>query len=369
MDQIASPEHIGLFYWRLTCRLPFEQSQELMGRLLAGRPLWNPSIRTVEESPEPARLNSVLTLDLTAARSEALTPEDIDFISQTLKHVTGRQKSLIPKLDMAWLPEPPENNLEKMSQIGPWFISSQPPEAAGEVSGRLLNLPRGIYLSHWAKVRANLALTALTDYLTPPPGAPDTRQDRILILEEGPPLLTAAALGASTGLVTLSASEKETITQAEETALFMGESERLEIIPSPLTALAKDKSSLWAAEFGLIAATVSAYALGKVLKYLLNFLSDLNGRLIATGLAAGTQTALVLKNALKAGFFLHSSATGDGQSLVNLSRRPPSDTPVWDWTPGAWLMELTEDEKSILEEAEAAEKAKALTDQPAAEVF
>ena len=78
-----------------------------------------------------------------------------------------------------------------------------------------------------------------------------------------------------------------------------------------------------------------------------------------TGMAAGIQTSLILKSAFKAGFFLNASATSEGFCVVNLARRHPNPAPIWDWTPGAWLLELTEDELSVLDEAEAWERKKA----------
>jgi hypothetical protein len=201
-----------------------------------------------------------------------------------------------------------------------------------------------------------LAIAALTDRLTPPPGAPETRGQNVLILEEGPALLTAAALKSGAGRVFLVCLEDATVESAQAIAERLGLSDRLELVLSPLGALVTERARLWNETFSLAVASASPYALARRLKNLYHWLIPKESRLVCAGMAAGTQASLILKSAFKAGYLLHSSATADGYCVVNLARRPASSVPVWDWSPGAWLSELTEDELSILDEAEAQER-------------
>jgi hypothetical protein len=221
--------------------------------------------------------------------------------------------------------------------------------------GRRVLWPNPLYLSPRARTLATLAVTALTERLTPPPGAPETRGQRTLIFEEGPPLLTAIALTLGSGPLTLVTIEEETAEAAKAIAASYGLYERLEVIHSPLGVLTKERPDFNEA-FSLIVVSLSPYALSRRLGGLFNWLAPLRGRLIVTGMTAGAQGALILRNAFKAGFFLHSSATLDDYCVINLAKRPPRPEPVWEWTPGAWLSELTQDELSILEEAEAQER-------------
>jgi hypothetical protein len=337
------------FSWRLTAYLHFDMAQELTGRLLVNRPLWDLEM-TPFEPQEDSNINTCVSLIVIAQAPEKLH-EDIAYFQETLKQITRRRPRLA-KLHFTWLSDPPLPLSQPIPQLGPWNISSDPEKL---LQGRYLIVPQDIYLNARSKIVAALALGAQTDYLSPPPGAPETKESSILIAEEGPALLTAAALQEGLGRVTLIAAEEQTHEAAREAADKLGQSQRLKIIRAPFNAVIKD-SDPFEETFDLMVFALSPFAVARNLKYLPAFLTKNQGRLIIAGLPAGIQTAWVLKNSFKAGFFLHSSATSDGFSVVNLSQKPPRPEPVWDWTPGAWLNELTEDEKSILEEAEAADK-------------
>jgi hypothetical protein len=136
----------------------------------------------------------------------------------------------------------------------------------------------------------------------------------------------------------------------------LGRKDDLEIIHSPLSALAKEFDRLWRDEFGLILISLSPYAVGRRLKNFLGWLKSGQGQLILAGLTDGSQSTFILKNAFKAGFSLRSSATDEGLCVLNLYRKAQDPTPIWDWSPGAWLAELTIDEQTFLDEVEAMEK-------------
>jgi hypothetical protein len=167
-----------------------------------------------------------------------------------------------------------------------------------------------------------------------------------------------AALLSGSGPVALAATEEATSLAAREAGRLLGREDSLEIIHSPLAALIKEKAGAWQDKFGLIILSASPYAMARPLRHLISWLDQNQGRLIAAGLTSDPQTTLILRNSFKAGFFLHSSAVSGGFSVLNLTRKPPRPDPIWDWSPGAWLTELTEDEKSILAEAEAADRTK-----------
>ncbi|MDR1576617.1 MAG: hypothetical protein LBT86_00070 [Deltaproteobacteria bacterium] len=338
------------FYWRLIARLPFESSQELLGRLLVERPLWDPQIAKDPEAPPESKVDHILSMVVRVGGEEDFGGLDLDYFRETLKRVT-QNRPLVPKLEIIWLPCPPPEERQEIHQLGPWLINVEPNPAR-----RVLSLPEPLWLSPRAKAIATLALEALTERLTPPPGAPETRGLKTLILEEGPALLTAAALLSGSGPITLVTIEEATTQSALAIAEQLGRTELLEIIHSPLTALAKEFDHRWRDAFNLAIISRSPYAIGRRLKNFLGWITPDQGRLIVAGPADGLQSTFILKNSFKAGFFLHSSAAKDGFCVINLARRPPLGVPVWDWSPGAWLAELTLDEQSVLDEAEALDK-------------
>jgi hypothetical protein len=153
----------------------------------------------------------------------------------------------------------------------------------------------------------------------------------------------------------LDCAEEETFRSALAVADLLGKRDLLEPIQTPLKSLAKERLTAWRETFSLVVVSLSPYAVVRLLKYFFPWLVPGEGRLIVAGAAAGQQAATLIKNAFKAGFALEASAESQGQAMANLARRKPNPAPVWDWVPGAWLDDLTEDELTVLAEAEALE--------------
>ncbi|MDR0548030.1 MAG: hypothetical protein LBI10_01235 [Deltaproteobacteria bacterium] len=343
--------------------MPYERLLELSARLLVERPLWEPEIVWDPEKAyeDPGIYGSLeLAVRVNPSDDSQLGPtlaDDLDYFNQTLKKVAA-SRSIATKVELWWLPIPPVPANRAVRRLGPFRVTSEttPPL---DVSGRHLFLPDPLYLSPRAKNVADLALLAITERLSPPPGAPETRGFKTLIFEEGPALITAAALQGGSGPVTLVCGEAETARSAKALVDRLNPPDPLEMVHSPLGVLVKEKAASFQEVFHLIIVSLSPYAVARRLKYFFDWLKPGPGRLIVTGMAAGIQTSLILKSAFKAGFSLNASATSEGFCVVNLARRHPNLAPIWDWTPGAWLLELTEDELSVLDEAEAWERKKA----------
>ncbi|MDR2142176.1 MAG: hypothetical protein LBR11_10390 [Deltaproteobacteria bacterium] len=386
----------SLIYWRLAASLSLELCQELLSRLLVERPLWDPLIEPmvsvepfdhgsqtassqtdlsqsassqtdlsqtdlsqadlsqaglVPVSPEPPKNLHRLSLTLAGGPETPFLAEDLDYFHETLKRVC-QNRPWTPRMELTWLQGQPPETTQRVERLGAWLVEPFDPMA----KGRRLPFAEGLRLSPRAKTIATLALEAITERLSPPPGAPETRGLPTLIIEEGPALLTAGALLSGSGPVTLVSVEESTTRSAREIAATIGQAAQLTVVNSPLGALVKEFEFQWRETFGLIVLSLSPHALARRLKNILAWLKADLGRLIVAGMAAGAQSAWVMKNGFKAGFALRGSAIHEGYCVINLYRRPPLSVPVWDWSPGAWLAELTADEQSILDEAEAWEK-------------
>ncbi|MDR1546185.1 MAG: hypothetical protein LBU12_05645, partial [Deltaproteobacteria bacterium] len=167
--------------WRLEIDLPDEDAADVSARLLAARPAW----------------------DL-ASRAEGLTmpcpPQvrpDLQLVREVLK-TARRGRCAKTRVALRWRPEAPET--APLTQTGPWELAVAA-EPRPETDARRLYVPRPLSLSPRLRVWTSLAVAALTDFLTPPPGARDTRGGRTLILDGGPGLLAAAALRSGAGHV------------------------------------------------------------------------------------------------------------------------------------------------------------------------
>jgi hypothetical protein len=97
-----------------------------------------------------------------------------------------------------------------------------------------------------------------------------------------------------------------------------------------------------------VVAALSPYLVNRHLRTLASWLSE-GGRLALVTIPGSFQIALSQRAALRGGLALHSSIYEDGRSMLTFLRPKQRDVEVWEWAPGEWLRELSEEDKLILE--------------------
>jgi hypothetical protein len=202
------------------------------------------------------------------------------------------------------------------------------------------------------KAWLDLAASALTNYLTPPPGAPRTKGAKTLIFDEDPALLAAVSLSAGAGEVTAVCSPGPRAGFAMRTAGKNGFGGRLTVLQAGLPPWPQKTTLPWVGYFDLIVINYSPYLTIKFMRAASSWLAAPNSRLVVSGLHVGQQTSLVIKAASRVGMSLLETSTSEQWTVMSLLRRRVSEFPVWEWSPGDLLSNLSEDEQEALAEAD-----------------
>jgi hypothetical protein len=263
-----------------------------------------------------------------------------------------------PPLSFSYLPDGVPDEWKPLDFLGPLGLTTSGdalPSAEGEgpPAGRFILVPPFLSLSARPRKELGQAVGAIADYLTPPPGAPDVRGLKSLFLLEGEPLLPFAALSYGSGEATVAFSLPRTGALLKVYRDLNGETL---IAPreGPLNETLRNPENFSPESFSLICVSRKAFPSAKALANLALWLK-VRGRLLFTGLGVGTQTSAVLKAASKAGLLLSHSVEENESVLLCFFKPLPRNFSVWDWRPGDWLLALTADEESLLEEAEKSE--------------
>jgi hypothetical protein len=217
-----------------------------------------------------------------------------------------------------------------------------------------LRLPGGMRFSPRRRTGMALAISLMADFLSPPPGAPDTRGLRTLVASEGPAVLPLAALKLGSGPVTFLCAGDEARISEMELSEMNGETGRIGTLHGPLPRSLRTGGPLPERSFGLVCSALAAPLLARHLSRLARLLSP-QGRIVASGLGLGPQTEAVLKAASRAGLTLAFSVTWTDSAALCLDLPRPRHAISWDWKPGDWAAELTEDDLAALEELENAD--------------
>lgn len=316
----------------IEARLPRPAGLELSARLLAARPHWD--IEVDEDG-----LSFVL-----AYVHGALDPE-LMALEEACRNLERTRSGLELELKVSRITEESAHHPSSRplpGGFGPWRLipASDNPEPP-PLGRHYLRLARGLRASGRWQAGEALLLAALAEYLSPPPGAPETRGWPTLALESAIPLAPSAAALAGSGPVTLLTDEAAGSLAAElarlnhpdgpragpqpispptehDSPLTVGDGALplwgLEIITGPFKALARKRIG-WAGYFGLIAVHLSPYLAARRLKTLAGWLRP-EGALIVSGFNPGPQTAHLLRAAARAGLSLAGSvAEGDWAAL------------------------------------------------------
>jgi hypothetical protein len=269
----------------------------------------------------------------------------------------GRSRPLPVTASLAWTPGEPEPAL---AGLGAFKLSREAPEAAAleEAFPRRLALPEGLPAPS-PRLRAwlSLALAAMAAHLAPPPGAPDPRGARTLVFDESPAILAAAALMAGSGPVSAISTNPRLSELARQAIRLNRLGDGPEFLPLGLPPWPRPAVRPWAGAFKLIVVNHSVHLAARALKDLAAWLDPAGGRLIATGVGAGTQSAHLVKAASRANLALVETSLEGDWAVLTLAARRPSQAAVWPWSPGDWLSELTEEDREALARVEALDKA------------
>jgi hypothetical protein len=220
--------------------------------------------------------------------------------------------------------------------------------------GPSVALPPSLVLSPRRRLEISLAASLMADWLSPPPGAPDTRGLPCLVCSEGPAVLPLAALKLGSGPVTFLCAGEEASHSAAELAAGNGEEGRIETLSAPLARSLKPNGMLSGRRFGIVCLAIPPTAAARLLAALASLLEP-SGRIILAGPELGHQTATLHKAAFKAGLSLCYSIIRDDTAALSLELPRPRRAVPWDWKPGDWSVQLTEDDLAILAQLEGAD--------------
>lgn len=345
-------------YLFIKARLPQGAGLELSARLLAARPHWD-----IEVADEEFLL------------SIALIRGQVDAELGVLEEACG-QLERVKNIEMQdfWVhrvAEPPA--FATPQSAGPWrLLTLKEGEEAPVPRPDRLALPPESAASARFWAGESLALTALAEILTPPPGAPETRGKALLALGHTRPLVPAAALLAGAAEVTL-ISDAASGDFARNVAALNGKASALSCECEDFGALTKSKGD-WAGRFSQIVLHLSPYLAIRRLATLAAWLAE-DGAIIIAGFAPGPQTAQLLRSAAKAGLFLAASATEGAWALMRLEKIPAREElppltgsvvpALRDLPPeelAAQEEEIPDEESLMLDEEEAEEEIEEATD-------
>lgn len=219
-----------------------------------------------------------------------------------------------------------------------------------------LKTPLEIQPSPRLKTCLSLALTALASHLAPPPGAPETKGQGVLIFDENPAILSTAALISGSGPVAIISSHPRLAKLAKMMASLNCLQESPQILPESLPPWTRATFRAYADSFGLIVANHSVHMIVRALRALAAWLKPGDGKLIVTGVQVGAQSSYLVKAASRADLVLSETSVEGGWAVMTMSRRRPAKAAIWPWSPGDWLSELDEVDREALARIEALEK-------------
>jgi hypothetical protein len=214
--------------------------------------------------------------------------------------------------------------------------------------GPELNVPHQLFASPRRQLELEMAAMAAREHLCPPPGAPDNRGGRTLVVMDGPPLLPLAALAMGSGEVTLAFSDESTGRLLE--ALLSENPGMGAVVPlkGGIHTLARRHGEEFREAFSLVICALSPYLANRHLKTLSGFLKE-TGTLALPCVSGIQQITLAQKAATRAGLDLYSSVVEKDQAMLTFYKPRGRDVRVWEWVPGEWLSELNEEDRLIME--------------------
>ncbi|MDR1109516.1 MAG: hypothetical protein LBP92_02180 [Deltaproteobacteria bacterium] len=343
-DSVPSPEDKPETWdqmpWSLEIPVPQEARPELLARLLAARPWWDPFITglglAIVHDPRGG-----LGSDEAAFGPELAKVKEI--VSQLARGRHGEAK-----IKLHWRPGETQAH-PAIGSLGPWRVCG-PDQPGGGETGLLAPWP----LRPSPRLRAwnNLAASGMADYLTPPPGAPETRGGRTLIFDEDPGPLAVMSLLLGSGQVEAVCSKSPRAAAAEELARLNGREDSLKVTLAGIPPWPRGLAAAWVGKFDLVVVNYSPYLATKFLKAAGSFLASDRSRLLLSGLHVGTQASLIIKAASRCGLSLLASSTEGDWTILSMVRRRQTGLPVWEWSPGDWVANLSEEDQEALAEAD-----------------
>jgi hypothetical protein len=223
------------------------------------------------------------------------------------------------------------------------------------------HVPLQLKLSPRRKGEFSLLIDAIGEYLTAPPGAPDLRGQKTLIIQEGPAILPFAASKFGSGELTLICKGEETKFSLDVLNELNEPLENMILLNKPLSDVIKQSKTDFIDYFSLIVTSISPYLLAKNLKFLVPWLKS-KGRIIAIGFSESSWTSTLLKTAFKLGLDLKTSVIDGDYCSIQLQKPITRNALIWEWKPGDWLVNLNADELSLLDEAGKIDENKARKD-------
>jgi hypothetical protein len=330
------------FVYRLEIPFPENQALDLAARFTALKP-----------ALEPLAAGAGLELFLEAGPDGRVrgfgADEDVFGFFKGQLASFPRRKDPVPELRLAWLPGGLPESFRLGGYSGPVrLIAEGSGEEAGPLFGPALAVPGWFRSSPVRQAECSLLLSALRDFLNPHLGAPETKGQKILIISEGPPLAPLAARKMGSGEVLFAFSERGTGVMLDALLEANPGADGVRPLEMSLSALAARFQEKFREGFSLIAASCSPYLANRRLKTLASWLRG-QGLLVLPAVSGSQLTALTQKAASRSGLsLLHSVCEGDGVMLTFQKPRPRSAA-IWDWRPGSWQTELTEEDKLLLE--------------------
>lgn len=293
-------------YLRIQARLPKAAGFELGARLLASRPEWDVEVEEGGLECFIPLIPGQVDAELTVVEESCRAVERSRF--ENLVDLTVSRTFDLPRVD-----PPPA--------LGTWRLRKRP-ENGHQAEPAPDEL---IWPGPWPAARRwwigeELLLTLISDHLTPPPGAPETRGRPTLFLTPMPSAGAPAAVRGGTGPLTLIGPEALQRATRELLAANGHHHAEPEAAEQPFTVLARKRDD-WHGHFGLIVVHLSPYLAARRLRALAVWLAP-EGALLVSGFAPGAQTAHLLRAAARAGLELAASLVVGEWGAMRLVRIP-----------------------------------------------
>ena len=193
-------------------------------------------------------------------------------------------------------------------KIGDLEISNSAREDCLETDGKVIYLEAGMAFGTGGHPSTRLALTALEEFFTPPPGAPCTRGSRVLDVGTGSGILALAAARLGAGTVTAIDPFQDAFEAASKNVRQNG----LESIIQVSKATAESLNE----KFDLVLANLVPSVLLKTLKYIVPLL-DRDGTMICAGFS-DSQAPQVVKALTKKGLVSQKTYSQSGWTALKL---------------------------------------------------